>query len=97
MTEPCHNYIPTVTDPTCTEQGYTTYTCECGKTYTDNYTDATGHSVNDDGVCDTCGEQIEELSEFEKFYKKLKNILTLAVDFIKNVLLRIFSIIKSLF
>ena len=97
MTEPCHNYISTVTDPTCTDQGYTTHTCECGETYADNYTDATGHSVNDDGVCDTCGEQIEELSEFEKFYKKLKNILTFAVDFIKNVIFHILSIIKSLF
>ena len=30
--------------PTCTEQGYTTYTCACGDTYKDNYVDATGHS-----------------------------------------------------
>ena len=33
-----HNYIAgEITDPTCTEQGYTTYTCDCGKTYKDDY------------------------------------------------------------
>ena len=25
-----HNYTATVTEPTCTEKGYTTYTCDCG-------------------------------------------------------------------
>ncbi len=40
-----HNYIPTVTPPTCTDVGYTTYTCGCGKTYTANEVPATGHSL----------------------------------------------------
>ncbi len=45
-----HEYTAVVTDPTCTEQGYTTYTCsKCGDTYKGNYTAATGHSW-DDGV-----------------------------------------------
>lgn len=40
-----HNYTSVVTAPTCTEQGYTTYTCSgCGDTYKANYTDALGHS-----------------------------------------------------
>ena len=38
-----HNYVEKVTAPTCTEQGYTTYTCGCGKSYVDNYVPATGH------------------------------------------------------
>lgn len=34
-----HNYSETVTEPTCTEQGYTTHVCiRCGVTYVDNYT-----------------------------------------------------------
>ncbi len=45
---PCgngHNYISTVTAPTCTEQGYTTYTCtNCADMYKDDYTSATGHN-----------------------------------------------------
>ena len=38
------SYNAVVTPPTCTEQGYTTYTCVCGDTYVDNYANATGHS-----------------------------------------------------
>lgn len=34
-----HFYESQITLPTCTEQGYTTYTCECGDTYTDDYTE----------------------------------------------------------
>lgn len=39
-----HEYNAVVTTPTCTEQGYTTYTCECGDSYVDDYVDATGHT-----------------------------------------------------
>ncbi len=39
-----HDYVSVVTKPTCTEQGYTTYTCKCGVFYIDSYTDAKGHS-----------------------------------------------------
>ena len=38
-----HTYEKVVTSPTCTEQGYTTYTCECGDTYVDDYTDELDH------------------------------------------------------
>ena len=33
-----------MTLPTCTEKGYTTYTCECGDSYVSDYVNATGHS-----------------------------------------------------
>ncbi|MBQ9532240.1 MAG: hypothetical protein IJR70_09245 [Eubacterium sp.] len=40
-----HDYTAVVTEPTCTEQGYTTYTCKRGdSTYVDDYTDALDHS-----------------------------------------------------
>lgn len=39
-----HDYIATVTAPTCTEKGYTTYTCDCGDTYQSDETAATGHT-----------------------------------------------------
>ena len=38
-----HDYVFTVTLPTCTEKGYTTYTCACGDTYKADEKDATGH------------------------------------------------------
>ena len=49
--EPAHThaYTAVVTAPTCTEQGYTTYTCTCGDSYVDDFTDALGHDW-DDGV-----------------------------------------------
>ena len=46
-----------VTAPTCFTKGYTTYTCTatgCGYSYTDDETDATGHSCVD-GWCTVCG------------------------------------------
>ena len=39
-----HEYSPTTTPATCLEQGYTTYQCECGDTYVDNYVVAKGHA-----------------------------------------------------
>ena len=42
-----HNYKPTITEPTCTAQGYTTYTCSaCGDSYVGDYVDATDHNPN---------------------------------------------------
>lgn len=38
------SYTPQVTAPTCTERGYTTYTCSCGNSYVEDYVEATGHS-----------------------------------------------------
>ena len=38
-----HSYKTTVTAPTCTEEGYTTYTCACGSTKKDDETAALGH------------------------------------------------------
>lgn len=50
-----HSYNSVVTDPTCTDKGYITHTCDkCGDSYKDSYVDATGHNyVND--VCEHCG------------------------------------------
>ncbi len=43
-----HIYEAAVTEPTCTEQGYTTHTCtRCGDSYVDTYVDATGHSFGE--------------------------------------------------
>ena len=34
-----HTYNSVLTDPTCEEKGYTTYTCSCGESYIDQYVD----------------------------------------------------------
>ena len=55
-----HDYISAVTPPTCTEQGYTTYTCECGDTYISDNVDALGHvsadDVEENYITPTCTE-----------------------------------------
>ena len=45
-----HNYIRAVTEPTCTEKGYTTYTCSRNSehSYVDDYVDAKGHTDDPD-------------------------------------------------
>lgn len=52
-----HAYTSVVTEPTCIDAGYTTYSCDCGFFYTDDTVPATGHSYADDTdlVCDICG------------------------------------------
>jgi len=50
-----HTYESVVTMPTCESAGYTTYTCACGDTYTDNGVVALGHDiVVDEAVAPTC-------------------------------------------
>ena len=80
-----HDYETVVTEPTCTEMGYTTYTCtRCGDTYKGDYTDAAGHQPGDwiidkepttdsEGSkhkeCEVCGETLET-EEIEKIYNQ---------------------------
>ena len=51
----------TVTDPTCTEQGYTTVNCGCGETWTEDYVDALGHNYESQitvaPTVTNCGEE----------------------------------------
>lgn len=71
-----HNYSELSINPTCTEKGYTTYTCECGETYSDNFIDPLGHNFSEwktvkestntlDGlkerICDSCSYKEEEI------------------------------------
>ena len=49
-----HNYVPEVTEPTCTAEGYTTFVCECGKTFTASKTPVAPHSYTS-GICTACG------------------------------------------
>lgn len=57
-TEINHIYETEVVNPTCTEKGYTVYTCSnCSDSYKDSYVDDLGHSdANHDGICDACSE-----------------------------------------
>ena len=62
-----HEYVAVVTAPTCTEDGYTTYTCiVCGDSYDAEVVKAPGHvsdtvadCVNDE-ICIVCGEVLTD-------------------------------------
>ena len=63
-----HNHTPTVTPPTCVADGYTTYTCACGDSYTTNVVSALGHifinyTANTDGTTETAVCQNTACSE----------------------------------
>ena len=57
-----HSYTSTLTAPTCTEPGYTTYTCDCGESYADDYVDATGHKRTN-GICTGCGCAFADIAD----------------------------------
>ena len=53
-----HSYTAAITAPTCTAQGYTTYTCSrCSDSYRDTYTAALGHSYLAQVTDPTCTAQ----------------------------------------
>ena len=70
-----HDFIPTVTKPTCLTEGFTTYTCSCGECYTKDYVSAVGHKTQlqnakaagcltggytGDEVCTVCGKVFKQ-------------------------------------
>ncbi len=59
-----HDYVPAVTPPTCTENGFTTFTCSsCGDNYVGSSIAPKGHdygewSVITEAKCEAAGEQV---------------------------------------
>ena len=60
-----HDYDAVVTAPTCTQDGYTTYTCHCGDSYVANTVTATGHTMGAwvETQAPTCTEQGSKVRE----------------------------------
>ena len=81
--EPEGHYTVTVTKPTCTAQGYTTYTCPCGNSYKDDYTDALGHDYGKGGVCTRCGEKSGNF--------KAPSFSSILLDSIRNIFESLFK------
>ena len=56
-----HNYQPgKPVEPTCTEQGYTPYSCGCGNTEQRDIVAPLGHiDADSDALCDRCGEKTQ--------------------------------------
>ena len=84
-----HDHQTAITAPTCTAQGYTTYTCDCGETYVDDYVNATGHADNDgDGYCDADNELLDPSVECDHICHK---------DGISGFFWRIINVFNMLF
>mgnify|MGYP003304210175 FL=1 len=60
-----HEYTSTTHNPTCTEDGYTEYTCECGDSYQENIIEALGHSFGEWVTVLEPTEEAEGLKERE--------------------------------
>ncbi len=52
-----HSYTSKITDPSCTENGYTTFICDCGNAYTADQTNAVGHNYNKKVTAPSCTEK----------------------------------------
>ena len=76
-----HNFSSVITAPTCTSEGYTTYTCSCGNTYVDSYKDMLDHSYSN-GFCTKCGG-------------KDPSVKTYTVDDFKNIVDKLFAGVYS--
>ena len=69
-----HKHVAAVTAPTCTEAGYTTYTCDCGDTYTGDEVAALGHDYKNGAKCADCeavpaNDYLINFSEWRPFDK----------------------------
>ena len=87
-----HNYKEVVTAPTCTEAGYTTYTCTtCGDSYVGNETKALGHdlgewTVSKKASCTEAGEKVRKCSRCD--YSETEVIAALGHDYIDGICTR---------
>jgi len=86
-----HEYTEKVVAPTCTEGGYTEFTCECGDTYKDNEVAATGHKYGEwvvtqeateeekglkEKVCSVCNDTVtEEIPEKEHVHNYREKVV----------------------
>ena len=58
-----HLYTTTIRNPTCTNGGFTAYTCYCGDTYLDDFTEPSGHEYKE-----TVVEPTEESEGYTEYY-----------------------------
>ena len=80
-----HEYEESVVPPTCTEEGYTSFTCLCGISYKEDVIPALGHSFGDwtaseeegkeERSCSVCGEKEERDAEIEHKHNYVATVI----------------------
>lgn len=73
MKDHIHRYDEKVYQATCTEQGYTLYTCKCGESYKDNYIAPIGHNYANEEVI--IKENCNQEGKIKKECLNCKNII----------------------
>ena len=84
-----HYYTSEIIVPaTCTEEGVRSYTCECGDSYTGTISAKEHTDMNDDGVCDNCGEILWQVMPGFSFIQRLKNFFQRIIEWIRKLFRR---------
>ncbi len=85
-----HSYITTnETKATCVKHGVAEYTCEaCNDTYFEYISNPTGHTFNDEGVCEVCGEKEVSTSHVNTQMLSVESVLAMVM----SLLAKLFSI-----
>ena len=89
-----HVYDAVVTAPTCTEGGYTTYTCSCGDSYVADQVPATGHSFAD-GTCTGCGASDTNESEPDTIVAPTLTGKSFTLSFEDEILVNFYYVISD--
>ena len=92
-----HLYEKEVTPPTCSVKGFTTYICECGDTYVDNYVNTVNHKDdNGDYECDySCGYEFEKPApDITEEPEKELTVIEKVIEWFKNIFDKLFGWIK---
>ena len=96
--EHTHNHSAVVTNPTCKDKGYTTYTCNCGDSYVADYINTVNHKDDSkDGMCDFgCGYEFKaSTSSVNKEPEKELTVIEKIVKWFKNIFDKLFGWMKK--
>ena len=91
-----HSYETTTVVPTCTEKGYTTYTCKCNYCYVSDYTDVIPHIDNNtDYECDYgCGYKFEKPADPTPDEPTNQTFIQKIISWFKNLFDKLFGWLK---
>ena len=70
-----HEFVETISEPTCYSKGYTEYVCECGYSYQDNFVNEIAHEFGEyevtlEASCETSGKETRYCANCEAFEEK---------------------------
>ena len=72
-----HSFVSVVTPPTCTQEGFTTHTCDCTASYTDTFVAPYGHDYRD-GKCQLCNIPMTQFADDLRWGLDLNGKLTIS-------------------